>query len=71
MQVFLEMTEQAKSWLASKEAFLNNDDVGVGLPLFIAIFMKHKGLDFEIFDSTFLGFLDGFAMNSVHSAAFE
>lgn len=30
MQVFLEMTEQAKSWLASKEAFLNNDDVGVG-----------------------------------------
>lgn len=30
LQVFLEMCEQANSWLASKEAFLNNDDLGVG-----------------------------------------
>lgn len=36
MQVFLEMTEQAKSWLASKEAFLNNDDVGVSVSTFDA-----------------------------------
>lgn len=36
MQVFLEMTEQAKSWLASKEAFLNNDDVGVSVSAFNA-----------------------------------
>lgn len=39
MQVFLEMTEQAKSWLASKEAFLNNDDVGVGSSHFLYLYI--------------------------------
>lgn len=30
-QLFKEQAEQAENWLASKEAFLNNDDLGVSL----------------------------------------
>ena len=30
-QLFKEQAEQAESWLASKEAFLNNDDLGVSI----------------------------------------
>ncbi|XP_063863709.1 spectrin beta chain, non-erythrocytic 2-like isoform X28 [Scylla paramamosain] len=48
MQVFLEMTEQAKSWLASKEAFLNNDDVGDSLASVEELIKKH-----ESFEKTF------------------
>lgn len=29
LQIFREQADQAESWLASKEAFLNNDDLGV------------------------------------------
>ncbi|XP_045137790.1 spectrin beta chain, non-erythrocytic 1-like isoform X9 [Portunus trituberculatus] len=45
MQVFLEMTEQAKSWLASKEAFLNNDDVGDSLASVEELIKKHEGFE--------------------------
>ncbi|KAK4313156.1 hypothetical protein Pmani_015473 [Petrolisthes manimaculis] len=47
-QVFLEMTEQADAWLASKEAFLNNDDVGDSLASVEDLIKKH-----ESFEKTF------------------
>ncbi|XP_069954037.1 spectrin beta chain, non-erythrocytic 5 isoform X2 [Cherax quadricarinatus] len=48
LQVFLEMTEQANSWLASKEAFLNNDDLGDSMASVEVLIKKH-----ESFEKTF------------------
>lgn len=35
LQQFREQADQADNWLATKEAFLNNDDVGVSLLILI------------------------------------
>ncbi|KAK7068041.1 Spectrin beta chain, non-erythrocytic 5, partial [Halocaridina rubra] len=48
LQVFLEMTEHANSWLASKEAFLNNDDLGDSMASVETLIKKH-----ESFEKTF------------------
>ncbi|XP_042865885.1 spectrin beta chain, non-erythrocytic 5-like isoform X7 [Penaeus japonicus] len=48
LQVFLEMCEQANSWLASKEAFLNNDDLGDSMASVEVLIKKH-----ESFEKTF------------------
>ncbi|XP_034253991.1 spectrin beta chain, non-erythrocytic 1 isoform X5 [Thrips palmi] len=45
LQLFREQTDQAHSWLAGKEAFLNNDDVGDSLSSVEALLRKHE--DFE------------------------
>ncbi|XP_066955513.1 spectrin beta chain, non-erythrocytic 5 isoform X7 [Macrobrachium rosenbergii] len=45
LQIFLEMTEQANSWLASKEAFLNNDDLGDSMASVEALIKKHENFE--------------------------
>ncbi|XP_065202026.1 spectrin beta chain, non-erythrocytic 1 isoform X3 [Planococcus citri] len=41
-QLFKEQAEQAESWLASKEAFLNNDDLGESLSGVEILLRKHE-----------------------------
>ena len=45
LQLFREQTDQIHSWLASKEAFLNNDDLGDSLSSVGLLLRKHE--DFE------------------------
>ncbi|XP_076029013.1 spectrin beta chain, non-erythrocytic 5 kst isoform X3 [Oratosquilla oratoria] len=48
LQVFIEMADQADSWLSSKEAFLNNDDLGDSMMAVETLIRKH-----ESFEKTF------------------
>ncbi|XP_017763084.1 PREDICTED: spectrin beta chain, non-erythrocytic 5 isoform X2 [Eufriesea mexicana] len=42
LQLFKEQADQADSWLATKEAFLNNDDLGESLSGVEALLRKHE-----------------------------
>lgn len=48
-QIFKEQADQAENWLASKEAFLNNEDLGVSIQSIfsflycIHLFRRHAG----------------------------
>ncbi|XP_071454610.1 spectrin beta chain, non-erythrocytic 5 isoform X3 [Hetaerina americana] len=45
LQVFLEQTQQADEWLASKEAFLANDDLGDSLASVEALVRRHEAFE--------------------------
>ncbi|XP_078000869.1 spectrin beta chain, non-erythrocytic 5-like isoform X3 [Glandiceps talaboti] len=45
LMVFNEYVEQAEAWLATKEAFLNNDDVGDSLAGVESLIRKHDGFE--------------------------
>ncbi|XP_033104188.1 spectrin beta chain-like [Anneissia japonica] len=45
LQVFNEYINQADSWLASKEALLNNEDLGDSLSTVETLIKKHDGID--------------------------
>ncbi|KAF6212345.1 hypothetical protein GE061_012867 [Apolygus lucorum] len=45
LQIFRQAADQAESWLASKEAFLNNDDLGDSLASVEELFRKHEAFE--------------------------
>nr|WIM01459.1 non-erythrocytic spectrin beta chain [Limnephilus lunatus] len=45
LQLFKEQARQTEDWLAAKEAFLNNDDLGDSLPAVEALIRKHAEFD--------------------------
>ncbi|XP_022090941.1 spectrin beta chain, non-erythrocytic 5-like isoform X2 [Acanthaster planci] len=45
LQVFQDYVEQAEVWLASKEAFLHNEDIGDSLTSADALVKKHEGFE--------------------------
>ncbi|CAB0012674.1 unnamed protein product [Nesidiocoris tenuis] len=45
LQIFKQAADQADSWLASKEAFLNNDDLGDSLASVEELFIKHEAFE--------------------------
>nr|XP_002732400.1 PREDICTED: spectrin beta chain, non-erythrocytic 5-like [Saccoglossus kowalevskii] len=45
LMVFNEYVEQAEAWLGTKEAFLNNDDVGESLAAVDTLIRKHDGFE--------------------------
>ncbi|XP_066999614.1 spectrin beta chain, non-erythrocytic 5 isoform X3 [Anabrus simplex] len=45
LQLFRDQTDQAESWLASKEAFLNNDDLGDSLSSVEVLLRKHEAFE--------------------------
>ncbi|XP_030854700.1 spectrin beta chain, non-erythrocytic 5 [Strongylocentrotus purpuratus] len=45
LQVFQEFTEQAESWLASKEAFITQEDAGDSLTTVESLARKHDGFE--------------------------
>uniref|UniRef100_A0A8D8XL88 Tripeptidyl-peptidase 2 n=1 Tax=Cacopsylla melanoneura TaxID=428564 RepID=A0A8D8XL88_9HEMI len=44
-QMFKEAADQAENWLVTKEAFLNNDDIGESLSGVEALLRKHKAFE--------------------------
>ncbi|KAK7865818.1 hypothetical protein R5R35_001276 [Gryllus longicercus] len=45
LQLFREQADQVESWLAAKEAFLNNDDLGDSLSSVEALLRKHEAFE--------------------------
>lgn len=45
LQIFKQASDMADSWLASKEAFLNNDDLGDSLASVEELFRKHEAFE--------------------------
>ncbi|XP_063234159.1 spectrin alpha chain, non-erythrocytic 1 isoform X2 [Bacillus rossius redtenbacheri] len=45
LQLFREQAEQADAWLATKEAFLNNDDLGDSLSTVEVLLRKHEAFE--------------------------
>lgn len=44
-QLFRELADRAEAWLAGKEAFLNNDDLGDSLSAVEALIRKHEAFE--------------------------
>lgn len=60
LQQFKAQTEQIESWLANKEAFLNNDDLGDSYTAVEVLIKKHEGFQ-KLLDSDNVNQLEHFA----------
>lgn len=45
MQIFKELADQKESWIANKEAFINNDDLGDSFTTVEALIKKHEAFE--------------------------
>lgn len=61
LQLFKELADQKDAWLANKEAFLNNDDLGESFKAVEDLMKKHEGFEKLLFSSGIVDELQEFA----------
>lgn len=71
LQLFKELASQKEAWIANKEAFLNNDDLGESFAAVDALIKKHEAFEKLLASSTIVDELQEFANKVLAQEPYE
>lgn len=71
LQLFKELADQKDAWLANKEAFLNNDDMGESFTAVEVLIKKHEAFEKLLVSSTVVDELQEFANKVLAQEPYE
>ncbi|CRK98513.1 CLUMA_CG011869, isoform A [Clunio marinus] len=71
LQLFKDLADQKDAWLASKEAFLNNDDLGESFAAVEVLIKKHEAFEKLLLTSTVVDELQEFANKVLAQEPYE
>ena len=71
LQMFNELLKQSEDWLSSKEAFLNNEDLGESLAGVESLIRKHDNFEKTLLTQQRIGELSKFADDLVQNSHFD